>query len=297
MAYRCDTCDRTFTKKRNLKRHINEQHNDLKYWKCTVEKCSSKFIRRSNLKCHLEKLHKFTKDEARKQSIKAKQFPTNTTSKYSDVSDDDSVLDMVAELDEFVNSYDFKQASSDEFLDSIMDAKNVNESEIMNGVTLPDVQKMSNEESKIEMEVDMENVSYMKNKNDDGKELSDTGYTNEFEDVTDEEYIFEEESVNCNGFMDENENDKPDESEKCDQESDKNVNEDINGEQIMDNEEDGVIVISDDESVNCHEIDKSELKIKHQVYTFTVTKQLKYLSDELVGTSVTVEQEYFEFDK
>ena len=47
-------------------------------------------------------IHKYTKDEARKQSIRAKQFPVNTTSKYSGVNDDDSVLDMVAELDEYV---------------------------------------------------------------------------------------------------------------------------------------------------------------------------------------------------
>ena len=50
-------------------------------------------------------------------------------------------------------------------------------------------------------------------------------------------------------------------------------------------------------SIAAGEIARSEVKTKYQVYTVTLTKQLKYSNDKIVDTYVSVEKDYFEFDK
>ena len=106
MVYNCDTCDKTFTKSRNLKRHISEVHFSAKHWKCSIETCSGKFIRRSNLCSHLEKFHKLSKVQARKLSLQSRQIPAKVTnSAYSDITDDDSEFDLAAELEELMDNY------------------------------------------------------------------------------------------------------------------------------------------------------------------------------------------------
>ena len=110
MDYRCDICDKKFTKKRNLKRHVTEKHEKKSSWKCTVDNCEKTFSRRSNLISHLMMRHKLSPNEATELTIKSTKRDSgvsNNDNHYSDVSDDDSVLDIVNELDEFTSHFDY----------------------------------------------------------------------------------------------------------------------------------------------------------------------------------------------
>ena len=48
MTYSCDICKRGFTEKRNLTRHVKEQHDNL--WSC--HRCNQSFNRRDNYEIH-----------------------------------------------------------------------------------------------------------------------------------------------------------------------------------------------------------------------------------------------------
>lgn len=67
--YDCDTCNKTYKHKRNLIRHIMENHNEaLGYFNCPEKGCKSKIIRRDYLREHLVKLHNISREDARTRS-------------------------------------------------------------------------------------------------------------------------------------------------------------------------------------------------------------------------------------
>lgn len=109
MSYKCDICGKSYTKKRNLKQHVSEKHYIIRYWNCCEDACAARFIRRSYLVSHLERFHKISKVAAREKSVTSSQrthilegrntIDVPDTKKIcscvEDVSDDDSVLDLV----------------------------------------------------------------------------------------------------------------------------------------------------------------------------------------------------------
>ena len=108
MAYRCDMCGKSYKHKRNLKRHIKERINDSEHWNCIEEGCSSRFIRRSYLSKHLVWIHGYNQDDARETVLSAprgdkpKQY-----GEFEDISEDDSILDLLAERDATLISNEF----------------------------------------------------------------------------------------------------------------------------------------------------------------------------------------------
>ena len=58
----CQLCGRTFTKKCDLKRHVNQVHLKLRPYKCN--QCDASFPRRPQLKIHVRKAHDNSQDEA-----------------------------------------------------------------------------------------------------------------------------------------------------------------------------------------------------------------------------------------
>ena len=96
--YNCDTCDKSYKYKRNLRRHVEEKHMEIELWNCTVDKCKVTFKRRGYLYTHLQKVHGYTSNFARRQALLAKRGNDNgksTTSYYEDVSEDDTILDLL----------------------------------------------------------------------------------------------------------------------------------------------------------------------------------------------------------
>ena len=117
MVYHCDVCNKLFTKRRNLSKHVNETHMKQNVWICTMKDCDKTFSRRSNLHVHLQNIHKLSSAKARDDCIRAKRQGRKAecsavysdisqdemqTNQYSDISDDDSILDMIAEASDLL---------------------------------------------------------------------------------------------------------------------------------------------------------------------------------------------------
>ena len=91
--YLCDLCNRAYKYKRNLTRHISENHLQHKYWRC-----SSKFIRRGYLLDHLCNIHKYPRADARSAAINAQcVISVFSSTYYEDVSSDEEIMDIIAE--------------------------------------------------------------------------------------------------------------------------------------------------------------------------------------------------------
>ena len=65
MVFLCDTCGRSYTYKRNLRRHVKERHLRKHKFMCPRYDCRVEFIRRTYISMHLTKCHKYTQLEAR----------------------------------------------------------------------------------------------------------------------------------------------------------------------------------------------------------------------------------------
>ncbi|VDI12216.1 Hypothetical predicted protein [Mytilus galloprovincialis] len=97
----CNMCTREYKYKRNLTRHVKENHSKtLEHWNCTEDGCFSKFIRKEYLFRHLSSIHQLSKMDARRKAIEAKKGDIETLENqyYEDVSDDDTILDLLQDL-------------------------------------------------------------------------------------------------------------------------------------------------------------------------------------------------------
>lgn len=115
----CNMCTREYKYKRNLTRHVKENHSKtLEHWNCTEDGCFSKFIRKEYLFRHLSSIHQLSKMDARRKAIEAKKGDIETPENqyYEDVSDDDTILDLLQDLSDVQDiGGDF---NIDEFLSS-----------------------------------------------------------------------------------------------------------------------------------------------------------------------------------
>ena len=99
-VHKCDTCGRSYGYKRNLKRHMTEKHADIEHWNCVEVKCAKTFTRRSSLSHHLFTVHGYTSLGAREFALRALRGDVHDESYYEDISDDDTVFDLINEIEE-----------------------------------------------------------------------------------------------------------------------------------------------------------------------------------------------------
>ena len=108
MRYSCDICSKSYKHKRNLRRHVKERHLEVEHWKCVENGCSSKFIRRGYLSRHLVWTHGNSRSDAREAALTAPRGDRpNQHGGLEDISDDYTILDLLAERDETVNVQDY----------------------------------------------------------------------------------------------------------------------------------------------------------------------------------------------
>ena len=124
MRYHCEinACRKSYKHKRNLRRHIKERHSTVEFWNCVEENCSSRFIRRSYLSRHLAWTHGYGRPEAREAAISAPRGDNPTRhDDREDISDDDTILDLLAERNQTVNVQDFYDFIDDYDTDKLDD--------------------------------------------------------------------------------------------------------------------------------------------------------------------------------
>jgi len=86
-----------------LKRHLKEKHvPNYEYWNCTEKDCKTRFIRREYLSKHLTKVHGIQKKIALQLALRASRGDSQSNRNYyDDISDDDTVFDLIEELGNF----------------------------------------------------------------------------------------------------------------------------------------------------------------------------------------------------
>ena len=118
----CNICSKSYTLRRNLNRHINEKHRALKYWLCEMRGCRGSFICREYLKRHLIFCHNTYSVTAGRLALCASRGDDHLQCFKEDVSEDDSVLDVI----------DAKQIESE----AVIDAFDVSAFDVNTGNTL-----------------------------------------------------------------------------------------------------------------------------------------------------------------
>ena len=131
MGYNCEICQRSYKYRKNLLRHLKEKHViNYEFWNCVVKNCQTKFIRRDYLYNHLKNVHKFPADDAKKAALKASRGDDVPQGYYEEISDDDTVLDLLDDVDvNSVNEFDI-----DEFIDGFQHIQNRRDDEDNNNV-------------------------------------------------------------------------------------------------------------------------------------------------------------------
>ena len=97
MGYLCKQCRKEYKYRRKLSRHVSEHHSGREYWNCTFRPCDSTFIRRSYLAKHLTMCHELDPVASRECAINAKRGNHQDTAYYEEISEDDSIFDLIAE--------------------------------------------------------------------------------------------------------------------------------------------------------------------------------------------------------
>lgn len=95
--YVCDTCEKSFTRKRNLKRNVTEKHLFPKHWCCPEPDCDAKSLRRYYDLTHLEA------DEALEKAVNV-QSSLQEMSCEDINSDDDTMIELLSEIQEVKNT-------------------------------------------------------------------------------------------------------------------------------------------------------------------------------------------------
>ena len=85
----------------------------IEYWNCVIKGCTSKCIRRSSLAKHVNIHHGYNKVTARECAINATRGDQPPVSSYyEDISEDDSILDLIAEADNIPYDQNFDNSVS-----------------------------------------------------------------------------------------------------------------------------------------------------------------------------------------
>ena len=97
-VYVCDVCSKSYSYKRNLKRHKTEKHGNMEYWNCIEANCSPKFIRRSYLSKHLISRHGYSSLRGRELACTAPRGDRVRPTYYEDISEDESVFELIDDM-------------------------------------------------------------------------------------------------------------------------------------------------------------------------------------------------------
>lgn len=238
------------------------------YWNCTKRGCKSKFIRRSYLSRHLALKHGYSQAEAREAAIFASRGDIpKPDGMYEDVSDDDSIFDLIAER-EVADVHDFYE-KIDDFNDNLF-----------NQSTLEDADET---DILLDGDVDIEILESVVDGN-----MSDSYHSQVPRDIDNAQNGDDNVSGNSVNMETMNEHDR---------------NESVDG--IRDVNDDDVIIISsdsDDDNIAATSgtSDDRTVEVSHsrtviQTFVLTFHRKLRYVNGSLVETSTTMDRDYYQY--
>ena len=76
---KCDVCQKSFTSRSNMVRHVLSQHQKSRMWEC--EECSRVFSNKSNLTSHLKACKGEQQSSSTERMLKRKQSSSKTPNK------------------------------------------------------------------------------------------------------------------------------------------------------------------------------------------------------------------------
>ena len=349
-TYKCDLCDKSYGYERNLKRHVREAHGDIEHWNCAEPDRLSKFIRRSYLFKHLRLKHGYDKLRAHETACLAPRGNMDIDNYYDNESEDDSVFDLIADMDEdryqqryvdiienfdsslltesavkvsedapnpeseqappcdvqkTVNNYANTQNSTetiplnnrnnnvlthDDAVDVYCDGNysNMNESDL----DYFDVETING----ILSDEDMTNIGETNNRTMNNKDYDNVVINEAGGDTNITDFKIGDESVKEVGKM------VYSDISDVDVNVGENVdNDDLSGPSQSDedgdiyDQNDSVIIISTDDEFNDERaVEASAMRTFTQTFVLTFRKQTKYIGDEVISTSISMEKDYYE---
>ena len=321
MPFQCDLCPKSYRYKRNLTRHITEHHSEEReHWNCVVLDCHAKFIRRSYLSKHLIICHRYDSVTARECALNATRGDYRAPTYYDVVSDDDSILDLLAEadgtaldqsFDERIERFNLGQFSpvpqtkgaKCNISDDVSDVSSVTVSADEQDCDLAsDVHDGLSGDSDDNMPRDHDNHSD-DNMTHDEDNHSDDNMTHDDENHSDDNMAHGH-NDNRDDNMAHGHNDNRDDNMAHGHNDNRddnmahghNDNRDDNmahGDS-SDDERDDIIVISSDDEEMCTDIELSNIKLKTEIYVVTVTRNMKFSNGHLICEAVHAEKDYYE---
>ena len=300
---KCELCPKTYQYERNLKRPVREKHTTIEYWLCVKSDCVSKFVWRGYLSKHLMLKHEFSKLDAHEAACQAPRGDIQCETYYDPVSDDDTIFDLIEEMDqeqyaeqykETISNFDVTDFNNNEVVPGTSGILNEKESSAMVNVVdnsnhvcscetaYSDITECNNSDQKVGSGDDASNVNAGTVSVADSDEVSevfaysvdaDDGALNVSDDAVSVIGSSDTSSV-LDYFAEEQNNYENDEAE-------------VNDEYEVDN----IIVIdSEDEQA----VVPSQMQVMTQTIILTLKRRTQYIGDQVVSADISMEQEFYE---
>ena len=311
MAFLCDTCGKVYVYKRNLTRHMTVSHGGLEHYNCVIYGCGSTFIRRDYLKRHLMLHHGYDETTARECSLNACRADQQEDAYYENVSDDDSILDLIAEADGSAYNQEYNeilgQFNVNQLKDNSVNDKerydishwisDISDDDCVDSQGINDADSVS-DRGGCNANSDSDTISLMSDVHDglSGDELNTAHGNDELNKAHGNDELNKahgnDELNTAHG------NDELKKAHGNDELNTTHGSDDTNGndnmEQGLDNDvdypNDIIIIDSDDETA----VEVSNMRTRKQTMTFTVTKITTYVNDTEISTDVYKDREYYE---
>ena len=306
--FKCELCPKTYQYERNLKRHVREKHTTIEYWLCVKSDCVSKFVRRSYLSKHLMLKHEFSKLEAHEAACQAPRGDIQCETYYDPVSDDDTIFDLIEEMDqeqyaeqykETISNFDVTDFNNNEVVPGTSGILNEKESSAM--VNVVDIQTVDNSNHVVSCETAYSDITEYNNSDQEVESGDDASNVNAGTvSVADSDEVSEvfaysvdaddgalnvsDDAVSVIGSSDTSSVlDYFDEE----QYNDENNEAEVNDEYEVDN---SIVIDSEDEQA----VVPSQMQVMTQTIILTLKRRIQYIGDQVVSADISMEQEFYE---
>ena len=292
MPFQCDLCPKSYRYKRNLTRHITEHHSEEReHWNCVVLDCHAKFIRRSYLSKHLTICHGYDSVTARECALNATRDDYRAPTYHDVVSDDDSILDLLAEADGTALDQSFDERIERFNLGQFNPVPQNKGAKCNISDDVSDVSSVTVSASISTVSADEQDCDLASDVHDGLSGDSDDNMPRDHDNHSDDNMTHDDEN-HSDDNMAHGHNDNRDDNMAHGHNDNRDDN--MAHGDSSDDERDDIIVISSDDEEMCTDIELSNIKLKTEIYVVTVTRNMKFSNGHLICEAVHAEKDYYE---